>query len=143
MTLKKTASELYTLINKEAIRLMLEEGYSREEAFERAVPKHFETTAIEEDKIPNIFTEMVWKALNTIQDELKLEKVNSGRIMIKMQLQGNADRQRVYSALRKLVKLGLVYCPNGKGSKSWARVRKPKLESDFAKRLAEHSAAAD
>lgn len=119
--MKKTAPKIYDHVNKEAIRLMLEDGLDREEAYRRAVPKHFENIAVEEGKLPSIFTEMVWKALNKAHDDMKLDKIKSGHIMIRMQLQGNADRQRVYAALVKLEGLGLVYRPDGK---SWARVKK-------------------
>jgi hypothetical protein len=138
--MKKTASQLYEMINKTAIQLMLEDGLSREEAFKLAVPKHFESVAVEEGKLLKVFDELVWVTLNKIQDDLKLEKVGVGRIMIMMQLQGNADRQRVYGALRKLATRGMVYRPN---QKTWSRIRKAKQKKGARPAVAAKSAASD
>lgn len=117
--MRKTIIGLYDDINKEAIRLMLAEGLSREDAYARAVPEHFHKVADLEDKLPSEFVELVWAAVNTKLDRSGEPKVTTGEICVELRLPPTPWRFKVLAAFHKLRRLGYMRMYNGK---SWARV---------------------
>lgn len=139
--INKTAAKLYAMITQEAVRLMLVDGLTREEAFRRAVPKHFEDVAVEENRIPSHTTQMVWIKINELQDKFALKQVAAGRIRIALDLGDNGrGRTTVYDALDRLRDLGLVYNPT---PRTWSRVEQAAGKFTVEAALAAIGAAAD